>query len=148
MGVEEKIPVGFIQIERTERFMGLIGPWYSKEFINDIGISNRILGLLLEEKHTNLWGSAHGGLLVTMADSALGYSLARAAIPTQKLVTVSITSDFLSSPKPGDWIEAHVNVLKVGARMSFGECFLKVNEKIIFRSSGVFAKITPKLISN
>ena len=83
-----------------------------------------------------------------MADSALGYSLARAAIPTQKLVTVSLTSDFLSSPKPGDWIEAHVNVLKVGARMSFGECFLKVNEKIIFRSSGVFAKITPKLISN
>lgn len=134
-------PEGFTEIERTERFSGLIGPWYVK---NHLGTStSRILALRIEEKHTNLWGVAHGGLLVTMADSALGYSLARATSPPQNLVTVSLNSDFLSSPKIGDLVEAHVKVLKVGSRMSFGECQLKVGEKVMFRSSGVFAVIKP-----
>lgn len=135
-------PNDFIEIERTERFSGLIGPWYEKKDPNDS--SARILAIKIEEKHTNLWGVAHGGLLVTLADSALGYSLARATSPPQNLVTVSLNSDFLSSPKPGDFVEAHVKVLKVGARMSFGECQLKVGEKVMFRSSGVFAVIEPR----
>ena len=70
-------------------------------------------------------------------------ALARATDPPQNLVTVSLNSDFLASPKPGDWLEAHVKVIKTGSRMSFGECQLKVGEKIMLRSSGVFAVITP-----
>lgn len=136
------VPEGFVQIERTERFSGLIGPWYVKN--NHSDTSERILALLIEEKHTNLWGVAHGGLLVTMADSALGYCLARSTNPPQNLVTVSLNSEFLSSPKPGDFIEAHVKVLKIGSRMSFGECQLKVGEKLMFKASGVFAVIQPK----
>lgn len=136
-----KIPDGFFEIERTERFTGLIGPWYSKKISEETGA--RVLALLIEEKHTNIWGIAHGGLLVTMADTALGYALARATDPPQNLVTVSLNSDFLASPKPGDWLEAHVKVIKTGSRMSFGECQLKVGERIMLRSSGVFAVINP-----
>lgn len=136
------VPEGYVQIERTERFSGLIGPWYVKN--SNSNISERVLALLIEEKHTNLWGVAHGGLLVTMADSALGYCLARSTDPPQNLVTVSLNSEFMSSPKPGDFVEAHVKVLKIGSRMSFGECQLKVGEKLMFKASGVFAVIQPK----
>jgi uncharacterized protein (TIGR00369 family) len=100
-----------------------------------------VLGILIEKKHTNMIGVVHGGLLVTMADSAMGYNLSRATTPPQKIVTVSLSSDFLSSATLGDWIEAHVTILKIGNRMSYADCQLKCNSKIIFRSSGVFAKI-------
>lgn len=86
-------------------------------------------------------GVVHGGLLVTMADTAMGYNLSRATDPPQKIVTVSLSSDFLKSPQEGDWLEAHVTVLKIGNRIGYADCQLISNSQIILRSSGVFAKI-------
>lgn len=136
-----KIPNGFNLIPGNEQFTGLTGPWYSKSISSEGTLKPRILGLLIQKKHTNMIGVVHGGLLVTMADTAMGYSLSRATEPPQKIVTVSLSSDFLRSPKEGDWLEAHVSILKVGNRMSYADCQLISNSQIILRSSGVFAKI-------
>jgi uncharacterized protein (TIGR00369 family) len=136
-----KIPDGFNLIPGNEQFTGLTGPWYSKSVSSKGPLKPRILGLLIQKKHTNMIGVVHGGLLVTMADTAMGYSLSRATEPPQKIVTVSLSSDFLRSPKEGDWLEAHVSILKVGNRMSYADCQLISNSQIILRSSGVFAKI-------
>lgn len=133
----------FILLEKNERFMGLIGPWYYKEINDSFSTTNaqRILGIRVEERHTNILGFAHGGLLVTMADSALGYTLSRVSSPPHPTLTASLNSNFLSTAKVGDFIESHVNIIKVGSRLRFGECELKVNNRIIFKCSGVFATI-------
>jgi uncharacterized protein (TIGR00369 family) len=136
-----KIPNGFTPTLNNEHFTGTTGPWYVNTTSQDDTKKPRVLGILIEKKHTNMIGVVHGGLLVTMADTAMGYSLSRATTPPQKIVTVSLSSDFLSSAVLGDWIEAHVTILKIGKRMSYADCQLKCNSKIIFRSSGVFAKI-------
>ncbi|MEI7426534.1 MAG: PaaI family thioesterase [Betaproteobacteria bacterium] len=139
---ELTIPEGFYQhpmSEKAEKFLSLLGPWYFKNAVHENGRAERVFGIHIEDKHTNIWGSAHGGMLISMADSALGYNLSRATDPPQKLVTVHLNADFIASPKPGDWVHTEMNIHKIGAKMSFADCYLKVGEKLILRTSGVFA---------
>jgi len=58
-------------------------------------------------------------------------------------VSVNLSADFLGSAKVGDWLEAHVEIRKHGARLSFAECQLRVGDHVVVRSSGVFAVVGP-----
>jgi acyl-coenzyme A thioesterase 13 len=40
----------------------------------------------------------------------------------------------------GDWIEAHVDVHKVGGRMAFANCYIVRDGERIVHASGVFAR--------
>ena len=99
------------------------------------------MALRLAEQHINIQGFAHGGMLLTLADGALGINLGRQRQPPQLHVTVSMSSDFLSSARVGEWLEALVTVRKLGRRLSFGECLLQVGERVVLRASGVFSVV-------
>ena len=136
------IPEGFKPHSMSaehEKFLTMLGPWFYKDIAQENGKTEKIFGIHIEDKHTNIWGLAHGGMLISMADSALGYNLSRATDPPQKLVTVHLSSDFMASPRPGDWVYTETHIHKIGAKMSFADCYLKVGDKIILKSSGVFA---------
>ena len=102
-----------------------------------------MIALRVEEKHLNTRGIAHGGMLVTLADSALGIALATSRTPPTPMVTVNLSTDFADAAHAGDWIEAHVDIQKVGARLAFANCYLVVGNKRILRASGVFAVVPP-----
>lgn len=139
-----KIPEGFALHKISpveEQFLYPLGPWYFKDVHHPNGSREKIFGIYVEGKHTNIWGTAHGGMLISMADSALGYNLSRATDPPQKLMTVHLNTDFISSPKPGDWIETEMKIHKIGAKMSFADCYIKSRDKIITRTSGVFTAL-------
>ena len=68
------------------------------------------MALRVLEKHLNVRGIVHGGLLVTLADSALATVLHHHRGVPFSLVTVSLTTDFVEAAHLGDWIEAHVDV--------------------------------------
>ncbi len=134
-----QVPEGFALIERPKPgFMALCGPTYIR---HPGGGASPILALRVEEKHLNMRGIVHGGLLVTLADSALATGLHYVRKVPLSLVTVSLTTDFVETANLGDWIEAHVDVQRVGARMAFANCYLHVGEKRILRASGVFAVV-------
>lgn len=99
----------------------------------------RLLLLRIAESHINMQGVAHGGMLTTVADGALGINISLARGKRGGQVTVSLTADFLSSARLGDWLEAHTTVTRVGQRMAYASCDLKVGERHILRSSAVFA---------
>ena len=80
----------------------------------------------------------HGGILATVADVALGYTMAFSSTPPANLVTATLTLDFAGTAKIGDWLEAHVDVQKKGSRLSFANCYIAVNEQRIVRASAVF----------
>ena len=65
------IPPGFKPLQRSSPFNTLVGPLYTKGEGAD-----RQIGLLAESKHCNSRGIVHGGLLATLADLALGYTIA------------------------------------------------------------------------
>jgi uncharacterized protein (TIGR00369 family) len=132
------VPEGFRPIQRGGPFLSALGPLYVKT-----GGPAPIIGLRVEEKHLNTRGIAHGGMLVTLADSALGIVLATTRTPPQPMVTVNLSTDFVSAAHDGDWIEAHVDVVKIGARLAFANCYLVVGSRRILRASGVFALVPP-----
>src|SRR5205085_752475 len=78
-----------------------------------------VLSLRAEEKHCNARGTVHGGALATIADIALGYALSYSTEPPTAAVTANLTLDFAGSAKPGDWLEAHVDIQKLGSRLAF-----------------------------
>ncbi|MCX7172698.1 MAG: PaaI family thioesterase [Proteobacteria bacterium] len=133
------IPEGFKLINRGGPFIAMLGPLYYKK--QEQGCS--IIALRIEDKHLNIRGIAHGGMLVTLADSALGIALSMSRTPPQPMVTVNLTTDFVDSARPGDWVEAHVDIQRVGKRMAFANCYLHVGDKRILRASGVFALMPP-----
>lgn len=142
--VVPSIPEGFTShnlLPEAEKFLTMLGPWYFKQVSHDNGFSERVFGIRIEDKHTNIWGTAHGGMLITMADSALGYNLSRATNPHQKLVTAHLDTDFIASPKPGEWLHTQCTINKIGTRLCFAQCQLWVSDKLILKANGVFTTL-------
>jgi uncharacterized protein (TIGR00369 family) len=141
--MEENVPEGFARLERGGHFLASLGPLYAKKTEKGLVIAMRI-----EDRHLNTRGIAHGGMLVTLADSALGISIATAgeAAPAERpraFVTVNLSVDFLASAHEGDFVEAHVSIEKIGARLAFATCFLQVGSRRVLRASGIFATVAP-----
>lgn len=127
------IPENFKPLFRSSPFLDLIGPFYYRE--DSTGF---VIGLRVEEKHTNARGLAHGGLFMALADIALGYSAAFQRDPPLKLVTTSLTTDFAGSAKIGDWLEAKVDIQKTGSRLVFANTFISSSGERIVRASASF----------
>ena len=127
------IPEGFSPLARKSPATELIGPLYSRGKGAEL-----VLGLKAERKHCNARGAVHGGILATLADIALGYSLAFSTEPPTAAVTANLSIDFAGAAKEGDWIEARIDFHKLGARLAFGNCYIAVGETRIARASAVF----------
>lgn len=129
------VPAGFDPLVRSGAWSSGLGPLYRR--IRDDGAW--VVGLVVDERHLNMQGMAHGGMLATLADSALGMNIAVARGTREAQVTVSLTMDFLSGARRGDWLEAHVDITRMGRTMAFASCELRVGERRVLRSSAVFA---------
>jgi len=132
--VPPSAPPGFERLNRGGPYMANLGELYCRRGEGEIVFAMRI-----EDKHTNMRGIAHGGMLASLADSALGLGLTLYCEGRQSFVTVNLSTDFIDAARPGDWVEAHVEVQKLGKRMAFANCFLQVGARRILRASGVFA---------
>jgi acyl-coenzyme A thioesterase 13 len=128
------VPAGFKPLHRTSPFNTLVGPLYTKG-----EGAGRMIGLRAETKHCNSRGIVHGGLLATLADLALGYTIAFLSDPPRSAVTASLTIDYAGSAKVGDWLEVRTDVQKSGGRLTFANCYVHVGEARIVRASAVFA---------
>ncbi|MFL5372874.1 MAG: PaaI family thioesterase [Myxococcales bacterium] len=139
--MEENLPEGFARLDRGGPFLTSLGALYAKKTEQGLVIAMRI-----EDRHLNTRGIAHGGMLVTLADSALGIAIATAGQDPSRpraFVTVNLSVDFIASAREGDFVEAHVGIEKLGARLAFATCFLQVGTRRVLRASGVFATVTP-----
>ena len=132
-----EVPPGFEPIGslRSSPFLDRVGPFFVRRDGRAL-----VLGVRVDEAHTNARGRAHGGVLLTMADVALGYQLAFMEDPPARLTTVSMSADFAGAARRGDWVEARVEVQRLGARMAFANAYLSTGTERIARVSGVFLR--------
>ena len=100
------------------------------------------LAVALREAHCNARGMAHGGLISTLADNAMGLSAvasSRAQGPEPSgAVTVSLSLDFVDSARPGEWLEVIPRVLKCGRTLAFVECRVQCGERVVARGNATF----------
>jgi len=85
---------------------------------------------------------------VTLADIALGYTAEACSDPPLNLTTINISADFAGYARVGDWLEARVDIQKIGRRLVFANTFLMVASERIARVSAVFARNTVQDRSN
>lgn len=124
---------GFKPLFRTSPVLDLIGPLYSRGEGRQL-----VVGMRAEAKHCNSRGTVHGGMLATLADVALGYTMAFSSDPPGNLITANLSLDYAGTANAGDWLEAHVDIQKQGSRLSFANCYIYANEQRIVRASAVF----------
>jgi acyl-coenzyme A thioesterase 13 len=128
-----EIPSGFTPIFRVSPVVEMIGPVYSRGQGLDLE-----LGMYAQEKHCNLRGSVHGGVFATLADMALGYTLAFSSNPPKGFVTANLTLDYAGAAKVGEWLSTRTDVQRQGGRLAFANCYIYVREQRIVRASAVF----------
>ncbi len=138
---EPGIPEGFRRLNAGGPWFRLVGPVYTHAH----PAGTVIVALRVAPHHLNMQGVTHGGMLTTLADTALGINLSIARNRRGGQVTVSFTADFLSDAREGDWLEAHVVITRMGKRLAYANCDLKVGERQVLRSSAVFAILERQL---
>lgn len=128
-------PEGFGPLMRSSPFLERVGPLFCRR---DRDSDMLVFGLWVLPYHCNAGGTAHGGLLGTLADVALGYATAFSREPAVPLTTVSLRLDFTGPVRLGDWLEVHTQVRKIGQRLAFADARMTVGEGVVASASAVF----------
>ncbi len=130
----ETPPEGFTPISSSNPFGTAVGPVY--ELQNDEGW---VRGVVIEDRHANRGGVAHGGMLMSFADIVS----ARAAmeVTNERFVTLRLAADFVAPAPIGLWLEGRAKVTKQKGSTLFIACRLEAAGKLILRASAVFKTI-------
>lgn len=128
---------GYVIYDPEDPFEMQTGPfWWSR--LED---GSDHLVLRAESRHCNTHGIVHGGLMMTMIDLAL-VAVAKTD-PGDKFVTVSLNSEFLSSGREGDLIEARGTLTRKGRSLSFVQGQVTAGDRILLTASAVMKPIGP-----
>jgi uncharacterized protein (TIGR00369 family) len=135
----KEIPAGFVPLRFRSAYLGFLGPFY--EARRD---GQAIVGLPLEDKHMNLRSMAHGGVLTTMADVALSFTLVTSDETLQAVSTVSLNTDFLGPARLGGWIEGSGIIDRKGGNLAFVHGRITSDGIPVATMSGVFKLYWPE----
>ncbi|WFL77673.1 PaaI family thioesterase [Altererythrobacter arenosus] len=132
---ETQHPEGFNRAPFSPGFLDHGGPYYLRA--NEGRPAT--VALRIEPHHINYQDSAHGGVLTTFADVALSYAVYDAERPRLTPSTITLTTNFLAAAKLGDWLEAEVQIDRLGGRTAYCSGTIFRNGEAIATMSGVFA---------
>ncbi|MBD9500603.1 PaaI family thioesterase [Pseudomonas sp. BGr12] len=125
------IPAGFSPLPTPPGFARHCGGFYLHDELP-------VLAVRIGEHLLNSVRIVHGGFLATLADSAFGVVFRRAYDLEFPPITVNLSLDYLGAVREGDWLEAHVEILKFGGSFANADCRLKVGERTVLRATGIF----------
>ena len=97
------------------------------------------LTLDLVDHHLNLQGLAHGGVLATLADAAMGLSLRSALEPGRRHVSVEIGVHYLRPVTRGR-VRAIGRAVRIGREIAFAQAdVLDPNDRLLARADGTYS---------
>lgn len=134
---EHEVPAGFEPlVTRSPGFVCSIGGFHVHQSLD-------VVAMRVRQEQLNPINIAHGGFLATLADTAFGVIIKRQCALPVPPATVNLNMDYIGPARLGDWLEAHVEVQKVGWRLTNASCLLKVGDRLVARASGVFIMAEP-----
>ncbi|MDB5620913.1 PaaI family thioesterase [Tardiphaga sp.] len=134
------IPDGFARHTRSSPLTEPWEPIYSKSTDRAV-----LIGLRLTRPHTNSRGMAHGGLITSLADNAMGMSCGHVIGGGARLVTVNLSVDFLGPAQVGQWLQVESDVIKTGNRLCFAQALVTADGVPCARANGTFSVAQPKV---
>lgn len=113
-------------------FTGLTGPLWSRPEGDGWAY-----GVLTDERHANGHGIVHGGMLVTLLDNTLGITVSHAT-GRRPGVTMQLNTQFLSAARPGEFLEARGEVLRLAQSVAFVRGTISVGNRLVAAGDGVW----------
>ena len=127
------IPKGFLPYCTDDTFNDVIAPLFIK-----LSEDSPVLGMRIEKQHCNYVGMAHGGCLMTFMDIALSAAVCESIGKYTSTPTISLSFDFMSSAKEGDWISADILSVNKTRTMGFVNAMIEGEQGSLARVSGCF----------
>lgn len=117
-------------------FQDLIGPIQLAE----LAVGTMAFALKLDDRHTNTNGVCHGGVIMSVADSAMGAcAFAGAGSP---VATIDFECDFLAPGKIGEMLHGTAKIARKAQHFIFMESDLYSGERRVMRASGIWAVLS------
>ena len=131
----KQIPKGYKAYKTIEgKFASHIGPYFIKN-----NYPNTIFGVYVDNKSSNMNEVAHGGFLMSYADSVGGfYAYNKIKKP---IVTVNLNCNFIKPVPIKSWLLAKGNVKMSGKSLIFIEIEMFIEKKLVFSAHGVWKVI-------
>jgi uncharacterized protein (TIGR00369 family) len=130
-------PDGYKLLEGSDGRFGVhIGPLYIDE---RKALSPRF-AFLPHAHHANAAGVVHGGMLLALSDQVLGLTV-RVAAASHAVVTISLTSEFVTAARLGKWIEGCAEVVHQTRTLVFVRGTLTSEGIPVMTSNGIWKKV-------
>jgi len=114
-------------------------------FVNTVGLQfdeavpgRSRMSITIEDKHRNGTGVAHGGVLFTLADTAMGAALYNSLEPGEICATIEIKIGYFKPVFDGTLVCEAV-VLNKGKSVANLEATIKNGDQLVSKASGTFA---------
>jgi uncharacterized protein (TIGR00369 family) len=114
-------------------FAGLVGPLWTRREADGWAYA-----ILVEDRHANPAGLAHGGLVSTLADHALSV-VAWEANARRPCITVALDVRFLAPARPGDFLVARGRVVRQTGSLAFLDGRITVREVDIATATAIMS---------
>lgn len=85
--------------------------------MTDAGDGTATIVLPMQENSLNRWGGAHGGILFSLCDVAMGMAIM--TLRQEMVVTVNATIDYLSAAAAGSTLTTVGKVDRLGGKLAF-----------------------------
>lgn len=129
-GLDERLFKYIVHSIETTPFYQLLGIR-----LNAVGPGNAEIGVLSNQKHSNPLGLIHGGLIMSLADAAMGNAIRSLGI---KGVTVDCSTSFPAAAGMGSNLLARGEVLKAGRKMIFARAVVYEGDTVIGDAKATF----------
>ena len=116
-------------------------PFHAGLGIDVVDASEGHVRLAIEttDAHENLQGTIHGGVVATLADTAMGLAVRTAIEPGRPHVTIDMSVHYLRPAARGR-IEATGTVVRAGAQIAYAEADVAAPDgTLLARASGTYS---------
>ena len=116
-------------------------PFHAELGIRTVEASEGRVHLAIEttDSQKNLQGTIHGGVLATLADTAMGLAVRTAIEPGRPHATIELTVHFVRPAAPGP-IEALGTVVRAGSQIAFADADVTAPDgTLLARATGTYS---------
>ena len=91
----------------------------------------------LDDRHRNVGGVCHGGVLATLVDIGMGASAFRAA-GHRPVATIELSVKYIAAAKPGNRVHGRSRLLRTVKSIVFMECEAWSKGRMVVRGTGIW----------
>lgn len=125
--------LGWEPAAEVDEFTGLVGPLWTRGEQD-----RRQFGFVVQRKHLSRYARLHGGMVMWLADKAMGMAAWQAAGKPQQIATVQLDTHFIGIVAEGSFVHAECEVVRTTRSIVFVNARLLAEGAPVASAAGVW----------